>query len=87
MPRTWKEWLKIAEERGLKAYGHVVMTSTRTHFRIVATPMKRRLNAAGGTPLSSSGPVTWPRCGRSLLEIDGLELPLLGGPTAGEAAE
>jgi hypothetical protein len=27
MPRTWKEWLKIAEEmeRGLKAYGHVVM--------------------------------------------------------------
>ena len=27
MPRTWKEWLKMAEEmeRGLKAYGHVVM--------------------------------------------------------------
>src|SRR5258708_3381040 len=27
MPRTWKEWLKIAEEmeRGLNAYGHVVM--------------------------------------------------------------
>ena len=27
MPRTWKEWLQIAEEmeRGLKAYGHVVM--------------------------------------------------------------
>jgi hypothetical protein len=27
MPRLWKEWLKIAEEmeRGLKAYGHVVM--------------------------------------------------------------
>ena len=27
MPRTWREWLKIAEEmeRGLKAYGHVVM--------------------------------------------------------------
>ena len=27
MPRTWNEWLKIAEEmeRGLKAYGHVVM--------------------------------------------------------------
>ena len=27
MPRTWKEWLKIAEEmeRRLKAYGHVVM--------------------------------------------------------------
>jgi len=27
MPRTWKEWLKIAEEmeQGLKAYGHVVM--------------------------------------------------------------
>jgi hypothetical protein len=26
MPRTWKEWLKIAEEmeKGLKAYGHVV---------------------------------------------------------------
>ena len=27
MPRTWNEWLKMAEEmeRGLKAYGHVVM--------------------------------------------------------------
>jgi hypothetical protein len=27
MPRSWKEWLKMAEEmeRGLKAYGHVVM--------------------------------------------------------------
>ena len=27
LPRTWKEWLKIAEEmkRGLEAYGHVVM--------------------------------------------------------------
>jgi hypothetical protein len=27
LPRTWKEWLKIAEEmeQGLKAYGHVVM--------------------------------------------------------------
>ena len=27
MPRTWKEWLKIAEEMesGLKAYGHVVL--------------------------------------------------------------
>jgi len=27
MPPTWKEWLKMAEEmeRGLKAYGHVVM--------------------------------------------------------------
>jgi hypothetical protein len=27
MPRTWKEWLKIAEEmeKGLKAYGHPVM--------------------------------------------------------------
>jgi len=27
MPRTWAEWLKIAEEMesGLKAYGHVVM--------------------------------------------------------------
>jgi hypothetical protein len=27
MPWTWKEWLKIAEEmeRGLKAYGHVVL--------------------------------------------------------------
>lgn len=27
MPRTWKEWLKIAEEmeNGLKAYGHPVM--------------------------------------------------------------
>jgi hypothetical protein len=27
MPRTWKEWLKMAEEmeRGLKAYGHPVM--------------------------------------------------------------
>jgi hypothetical protein len=30
MPRTWKEWLKIAEEmeRGLKAYGHPVMRVT-----------------------------------------------------------
>jgi hypothetical protein len=27
MPPSWKEWLKMAEEmeRGLKAYGHVVM--------------------------------------------------------------
>ncbi|HEY0223329.1 MAG TPA: hypothetical protein VGC38_02325 [Pseudolabrys sp.] len=27
MPRTWKEWLKIAEEmeKGLKAYGHPVL--------------------------------------------------------------
>ena len=27
MPPTWREWLKMAEEmeRGLKAYGHVVM--------------------------------------------------------------
>ena len=27
LPRSWKEWLKMAEEmeRGLKAYGHVVM--------------------------------------------------------------
>jgi hypothetical protein len=27
LPRTWKEWLKIAEEmeRGLTAYGHVVL--------------------------------------------------------------
>jgi hypothetical protein len=27
MPRTWKEWLRIAQEmeRGLKAYGHAVM--------------------------------------------------------------
>jgi hypothetical protein len=27
MPRTWREWLKMAEEmeRGLQAYGHVVM--------------------------------------------------------------
>jgi hypothetical protein len=27
LPRTWKEWLKMAEEteKGLKAYGHVVM--------------------------------------------------------------
>lgn len=27
MPRTWKEWLRIAEEmeQGLKAYGHVVL--------------------------------------------------------------
>lgn len=26
MPRTWREWLKVAEEmeKGLKAYGHVV---------------------------------------------------------------
>ena len=30
MPRTWKEWLKMAEEmeRGLKAYGHPVMRVT-----------------------------------------------------------
>ena len=27
MPRTWKEWLTMAEEmeKGLKAYGHVVL--------------------------------------------------------------
>jgi hypothetical protein len=27
LPRTWKEWLKIAEEmeKGLKAYGHPVL--------------------------------------------------------------
>jgi hypothetical protein len=27
LPRTWKEWLKMAEEmeQGLKAYGHVVL--------------------------------------------------------------
>ena len=25
MPPTWNEWLKMAEERGLKAYGHPVM--------------------------------------------------------------
>ena len=27
MPRSWTEWLKMAEEmeRGLKAYGHVVL--------------------------------------------------------------
>jgi hypothetical protein len=27
MPRTWKEWLKVAVEmeQGLKAYGHVVL--------------------------------------------------------------
>ena len=27
LPRTWREWLKIAEEmeKGLKAYGHPVM--------------------------------------------------------------
>ena len=27
LPRTWREWLKMAEEmeRGLKAYGHPVM--------------------------------------------------------------
>jgi hypothetical protein len=27
MPRTWREWLKIAEEmeRGLTSYGHVVL--------------------------------------------------------------
>jgi hypothetical protein len=30
MPRTWKEWLKMAEEmeQGLKAYGHVVLRVT-----------------------------------------------------------
>ena len=45
MPRTWKEWLKIAEEmeQGLKAYGHVVMrvTSIRPHFRIGVLLMAR----------------------------------------------
>ena len=45
MPRTWKEWRKIAEEmeRGLKAYGHVVMRVhiARTNFRIGAPPMAR----------------------------------------------
>ena len=45
MPRTWGEWLKIAEEMesGLKAYGHVVM---RVHidparFGIGARPTAR----------------------------------------------
>ncbi len=30
MPRSWTEWLKMAEEmeRGLKAYGHVVLRVT-----------------------------------------------------------
>jgi hypothetical protein len=45
MPRTWKDWLKIAEEmeQGLKAYGHVVMrvTSIRRHFRIGVLLMAR----------------------------------------------
>jgi len=45
MPRSWKEWLRMAEEMesGLKAYGHVVM---RVHidpktFRFGAPPMAR----------------------------------------------
>ena len=47
MPRTWKEWLKIAEEmeRGLKAYGHVVMRVRidPNTFWIGAPPMARAL--------------------------------------------
>jgi hypothetical protein len=45
MPSTWKEWLKIAEEmeRGLKAYGHVVLRVhiDPTHFRIGASRTAR----------------------------------------------
>src|SRR5713226_5962466 len=41
MPRTWKEWLKIAEEMELTDTSLCVFTSTRTHFRIGAPLMAR----------------------------------------------
>ena len=45
MPRTWKEWLKIAKEmeQGLMAYGHVVMRVNidPTTFRIGVLLMAR----------------------------------------------
>ena len=51
MPRTWKEWLKIAEEmeRGLQAYGHVVM---RVHIDPNTFP---DWCAAHGTSLGGEG--------------------------------
>ena len=47
MPRTWKEWLKIAEEmeKGLKAYGHPVM-----RVRIDPTTFPIWCAAHGTTP-------------------------------------
>jgi hypothetical protein len=47
MPRTWKEWLKIAEEmeKGLKAYGHPVL-----RVRIDSTTFPAWCAAHGTTP-------------------------------------
>jgi hypothetical protein len=47
MPRTWKEWLKIAEEmeKGLKAYGHPVM-----RVRIDPATFRDWCTAHGTTP-------------------------------------
>ena len=55
MPRTWKEWLKIAEEmeNGLKAYGHPVM---RVHIDPATFP--------GWCHGRRTRPGRWPdRCG------------------------
>ena len=51
MPRTWKEWLKMAEEmeRGLQAYGHVVL---RVYIDPKAFP---EWCAANGTSPNSEG--------------------------------
>jgi hypothetical protein len=51
MPLTWKEWLKVAEEmeRGLKAYGHVVL---RVHIDPNTFP---DWCAAHGTSLGREG--------------------------------
>ena len=51
MPRTWKEWSRMAEEmeRGLKAYGHVVM---RVHIDPNTFP---EWCAAHGTSPGSEG--------------------------------
>ncbi len=47
MPRTWREWLKIAEEmeNGLKAYGHPVL-----RVRIDPAPFPAWGGAQGTTP-------------------------------------
>lgn len=47
LPRTWQEWLKIAEEmeKGLKAYGHPVM-----RVRIDPTAFAAWCAANGTTP-------------------------------------
>ncbi len=47
MPRTWKEWLKIAEEmeQGLKAYGHVVL-----RVPIKPAPFAEWCSAHGASP-------------------------------------